>query len=222
LGDIEASRTTFAGVWNEAFAPGTAFRNPVVSSSSEIEEGSGGQIVATGALTVKLRRGGALVPYVTGGMGGVFNHGRVPSVTLKGNYSMGFVFNLGGQVPPGTLVSWNEADNVTVRFVRPDRVVVGVVGGGFAYDLSRRHGFRVDLRLHVRPNAIDTEINASPAVSTGTPAAMNASATTPSVQWSNTGSGTTLSGPTVTAFRTREGSGVQIDTALTVGYFWRF
>jgi hypothetical protein len=31
-----------------------------------------------------------------------------------------------------------------------------------------------------------------------------------------------LSGPAINAFRTREGSGVQIDTALTVGYFWRF
>ena len=173
LGDIEASRTTFASVWNEALGPGTPFLNTVVSSSSEIEEGSGGQIVATGALTVKLRRGGALVPYVTGGLGGVFNHGRVPSVTLKGNYSMGFVFNQAGQVPAGTLVTCNEADTVTVRFVRPDRALVGVVGGGFTYDLSRRHGFRVDLRLHVRPNAVDTELSASPAVTTRTPAAMH-------------------------------------------------
>ena len=31
-----------------------------------------------------------------------------------------------------------------------------------------------------------------------------------------------LSGRAITAFRTREASGLQIDTALTVGYFWRF
>ena len=109
-----------------------------------------------------------------------------------------------------------------MRFVRPDRALVGVVGGGFTYDLARRHGFRVDLRLHVRPNAVDTQISASPAVTTRTPAAMMESATTPSVQFSNTGSNATLSGSAITAFKTREGSGVQIDTALTVGYFWRF
>jgi hypothetical protein len=31
-----------------------------------------------------------------------------------------------------------------------------------------------------------------------------------------------LSGPAITTFKTREGSGWQIDTPLTVGYFWRF
>ena len=120
------------------------------------------------------------------------------------------------------VVSFNEADTVTVRFVRPDRSLVGLVGGGFTYDLSRRHGVRVDLRRHVRPNAVDTEISANPAVPTRNPSALMESATTPSVQFSNTGSDATLSGPAITAFRTREGSGMQIDTALTVGYFWRF
>jgi hypothetical protein len=53
-----------------------------------------------------------------------------------------------------------------------------------------------------------------------------ASATAPSGQFSNnpaaTAARSTLSGPTITAFTTREGSGARIDTALTVGYFWRF
>lgn len=217
LGDIEASRRTFASVWNEELSIDGGLLNPVVSSSSEIEEGTGGQIVATGALTVKLRRGGALVPYMTGGLGGMFNQGRVPSVTLKGNYSMSPSFN--------PSASFNEADTVTVRFVRPNRAVVGVVGGGFTYDLSRRHGLRIDLRLYVTPNAVDTEVSASPFVRKGTtPAASISSATTPSVVFSNRESGliATLSGPAITAFRTREGTGVQIDSALTVGYFWRF
>ena len=222
LGDVEASRATFERLWNELVGPTTSFRNGLVSSSSVIEEGSGGQVVATGAVRMDLRRNGSLIPYVTGGLGGVFNHGRAPTVTLNGNYSMGFVFNLGGQVPPGALVSYNEVDAVTVRFVRPERALVGVVGGGFRYDLSRRHGLRIDLRLHVTPYAVDTEVSATPLVRTGTPAAMIASNTTPTVQFSNTGSGATLSGPPITAFKTREGLGVQINTALTAGYFWRF
>jgi hypothetical protein len=49
------------------------------------------------------------------------------------------------------------------------------------------------------------------------------SATTPSVTFTNNPSlRSSLSGPPITAFRTREGSGVQIDTAFTLGYFRRF
>jgi hypothetical protein len=211
LGDIEASRATFAGVWNEAL---TTYANEVVASSSQIEAGTGGQIVATGALIVKLRRGGALVPYATGGLGGAFNHGRMPSVTLRGNYSMGAPFN--------PSITFDDADTVTVRFARPDRTVIGVVGGGFTYDLARRHGVRIDLRLHITPNAVDTEVSAGPSWRTGTPAGSISSATIPSVAFNNRGSGNTFSGPAITAFKTREGSGWQIDTAFTVGYFWRF
>jgi hypothetical protein len=152
---------------------------------------------------------------VTGGLGGAFNRGSGPSVTLRGNYS--FLWTAGQP--------FNESDTVTVRWVAPDLALVGLMGGGFTYDLSRRHGFRVDLRLHVRPNAVDTEVSARPSVTTGTPAIAFSSQTTPSVQYSNTGSGetrATLSGPAISAFRTRESTGVQIDTALTVGYFWRF
>jgi len=226
LDDIEASRATFASVWNEGLNPPFPFVNAAVSSSSEIGEGSGGEIMATGALRVKLRSSGDLVPHITGGLGGVFNHGQAPSATLRGTYSMGFSgAQLEGQVPPGTVVTYNEADTVTVRFVRPDGALVGLVGGGFDYTLSGRRGLRVDLRVHIRQNAVDTEVSASPAVTTRTPAATFASGTTPSVQHSNVGSTespSTLSGPAITAFRAREGSGVQIDTALTVGYFWRF
>jgi hypothetical protein len=164
---------------------------------------------------VKLRRGGALVPYVTGGLGGVFNTGSTPSVTLTGNYS--FLWIAGEP--------FNESDTVTLRWVRPDRALVGLAGGGFTYDLSLRHGVRVDLRVHVRRNAIDTELSAKPAAATGTPALALASQVVPSVQFSNTGlaaTRSTLSGPAITSFRTREGSGAQIETALTAGYFWRF
>ena len=221
--DIEASRATFASVWNEELTIDGTWLNPVVSSTSEIDDGSSGQIVATEALTMRLRRGGVVVPHITGGVGGLFNHGRAPNMTLEGKYSMTRI-GQGGQVPVGTVVMFNEADTVTVRFVRPDRALVGVVGGGFTYELSRRHGLRVDLRLHLTSNAVDTEVSAAPSVTTGAPGTVMTigSATTPTVVFSNTGSGATLSGPAITTFRTREGSGVQIDTALTVGYFWRF
>jgi hypothetical protein len=220
LTEIEASRASFATVWNEVYGAGP-FLNPDVTSLSQIDKGGGGQFVTTGTLKVTLRRSGPLVPYITGGMGGAFSRGRAPNATLKGSYSAGFVFQGQG----GILVRFDESDSVSVRLVQPERALVGVVGGGFTHDLSPRNGLRVDLRLHLRPHAVDTEVSASPAVTTGTPAWRLASAVTPSVQFSNMGSTeirSSLSGPAISAFRTREGSGVQIDTALTVGYFWRF
>ena len=216
LGDIEASRATFTRVFNEAFSPAQGgFVNPSASSASEIDEATGGQIVTTGALVLKLRAGGVLVPYVTGGLGGVFTHGRSPSVTLTGNYSMSPAFNPSAR--------FNETDSATVRFVRPDRALAGVMGGGFTLDLSDRNGFRFDLRWHVTSNAVDTEVSASPLTINGTPMASLGSATTPSVTFTNNPNlRPSLSGPPITAFRTREGTGVRIDTAFTIGYFRRF
>jgi hypothetical protein len=155
-----------------------------------------------------------LVPFVTGGLGGVFNRGSDSRVTLRGNYSTLYL---------GEPFTISESDTVTVRWVRPDRALVGLVGGGFTYDLTRRHGLRLDLRLQVRPNEVDTELSAIPATRKSTPERAIASATTPRVQSSSTAlERSTLSGPVIAAFRTREGSGVQVETALTVGYFWRF
>lgn len=37
-------------------------------------------------------------------------------------------------------ITFNDADTVTVRFARPDRALVVVVGGGVTYDLAPRHG----------------------------------------------------------------------------------
>lgn len=37
-------------------------------------------------------------------------------------------------------ITFNDADTVTVRFARPDRALIGVVGGGVTYDLAPRHG----------------------------------------------------------------------------------
>ena len=68
-------------------------------------------------------------------------------------------------------------------------------------------------------------ISASPAIAPANPAFRVASPTTPSVQHSNLAPAearSSLSGPAITAFRTREGSGIHTDMALTVGYFWRF
>ena len=220
LTHIEASRASVANSWREDFASGFGL-NGVATSVTEIDGGDGGQLVSSGTLTLRLRRSGTLIPYVTGGLGGAFHRGRRPSATLKGTLSFDFIFLAIG----GTQVTFNESDTVTVRLSEPDLSLVGVIGGGFTHDLSSRHGFRADVRFHLKPNAVDTEISASPAIAPANPAFRVASATTPSVQHSNLAPAearSSLSGPAITAFRTREGSGLHTDTALTVGYFWRF
>ena len=216
LDDIEASRATFANVFNEQFNPALGgFVNSVVSSQSEIDEGTGGQIAAIGALKMTIKRVGPLVPYVTGGLGSVFHYGRAPGVTLRGSYSMSPAFN--------PAVVFNETDTVTVRFARPDSAFAGIAGGGFTLNVSRRSGVRIDMRWHFTANAIETEVNASPFVAKGTPAASLGSATTPTVVFTNNVNLlSSLSGPAITSFKTREGSGMQIDPVLTAGYFWRF
>jgi hypothetical protein len=107
-----------------------------------------------------------------------------------------------------------------------DRTLLGLVGGGFTYDLAARHGIRTDLRLHISANTLDTEVTATPSIVVGAPGRSFASATTPSAQYSNdpatNGARSSLSGPPLTAFRTRDGSGARIDTSVTVGWFWRF
>jgi hypothetical protein len=215
LNDIEAARASFESFWLELLGSANPlqFRNKAVASATEMTDSGGGQVVATGALTVKLRRGGAFVPYLTGGMGGVFTHGPAPSVTLRGSYS--FIWSAGEP--------FGERDTVSVRWVRPGRALAGLAGGGLTYDLSRRHGVRGDVRFHITANALDTVISTSPSVAAGTPAFAFASATTPSGQFSNNAAArSTLSAPAIAAFTTREGSGARIDTAFTVGYYWRF
>ena len=49
LTEFEASRASFANVWNGDFGTG-AFLNPVVTSLSEIDEGGGGQVATTGTV----------------------------------------------------------------------------------------------------------------------------------------------------------------------------
>jgi len=219
LNDIEATRISFERYWTELLASANPlqFQNKVVASDTEISNESGGQVVATGALKVRLRRDGALVPYVVAGMGGVFNRGSAPAVELRGTYS--FLWTAGEP--------FNERDSVVVRWLRPDRTLVGLAGGGITYDLSRRYGVRAEVRLLISPNSLDTELSATPSIAVGAPGRSFASATTPSVQYSNGSAAaaaarSTLTGPAIAAFTTRESSGARIDAAITFGWFWRF
>jgi hypothetical protein len=214
---IENSRGGFEAVFNAllATAPVTS---RVITSRSEFDDGSGGQLFTTGTLNVALKTSGNVIPYVSGGAGLLSNLGDPPAATLEGNYR----FQLAGTFP------MNETDRVRLRVSLPDNVFVGVVGAGAKYVASQRWGMRVDGRVYLGSDKLETMVDATPTVSSTGPVAPFplTSASTPSIQFSNNppGSGpqSNLTGDPVAGFTSFEGSGLRAQFTLTAGLFWRF
>jgi hypothetical protein len=155
-----------------------------------------------------------LIPYLTVGAGLVSSSDETPATTIAGAYQ--FVFN--GSTPI------KETDSVTIRNTT-GKALVGILGGGIKYYFSTRWGVRLDARWYISRNAIDNVVDASPAVTPGSPAGSAASFTSPAIQFSNspsTGIQSTLGGPPLTGFRTFEGGGLQNQLSATAGLLWRF
>lgn len=215
LKGIEATRASFAPMWNGIIATGAGlFASPNTSSTSALTDGTHArQTSLTGAANVALSTGTRLVPYLTAGGGVLLRSGDLPSATLTGNYQFRFF----GSAP------LNESDVVKVHFAAKDRGPVGVFGGGVKYALSPRQGLRVDLRVHLSPNSLDTLVDAQPNRVTGTPPFSIPSTTSPALVFSNTSATrSSLSGPAIADLKTFAGSGTDLQTRLTVGYFIRF
>jgi hypothetical protein len=214
---IDATSASFESVFNGllATAPVTG---RTVTSRATFEEGSGGQLFTTATVNFALRTTGNVRPYVAGGAGLLSNLGDTPSATLDGNYR----FQLLGIYPI------NESDRVSVRVSLPDNAVVGVIGAGARYLASPRWGMRVDGRVYLGADKLETVVDASPSVSTAGPTNILplSSATTPAIQFSNNAPGTgpqsNLTGEPIAGFRAYTGSGARSQVALTAGLFWRF
>ena len=207
---VEASRQSFIPAWNGLLGTG-ATSNRSVTSTNELGGDDGHRLFATGAVRIRLGTIWRLAPYATLGGGGVFNRGA-PQVTLVGNYRFTFI-----GAPA------DETDRVTIRVTEPDEAFVGVLGGGFTYPLSSRQGLRVDIRLHLGGGAVNTVVDAQPAVAVGTPAF--AVSTGAGIQFSNNPSTpfpSSLSAPAIDSLTTFTGEGHQVQTNLTAGYFFRF
>ena len=119
----------------------------------------------------------------------------------------------------------SETDTVTVKVSSRENVPVGVLGGGFKYSVSARQGVRVDVRVHLSDNPVEVLVDANPSVATATPIFAISTGRTPSIQFSNNaspGSRSSLSGPAVSNLKTFEGSGVQTQIKVAVGYYFRF
>jgi hypothetical protein len=213
IASIEAARSSFIPAWTGLLETGPT-TDRKVTSTSEIERGSGHEISVTGGLKVRLRRAGRLMPYVSAGAGALFHRGTAPSATLKGDYG----FRVAGFFP------LNERDAVTLRVQNKDTRFICVLGGGFEYAVSRRTGIRGDLRVHLSENSVATLVSATPSVVTQGPAFAISTGTRPSIQFSNEPSNwpSSLSGPAVADLRTFSGTGMQALTNISVGYFVRF
>lgn len=213
LAKVEATRASFTSAWNAVIATGP-FTAPTVTSTGDVHNHQGRQLLTVGTAVVNLTTRGRLTPFLTAGGGIVSNIGDTPDVTLTGKYQ----FLMFGVRPIA------ETDVVTVRYSVPRREFLGVFGGGFAYAASVRSGLRVDMRVHVNQNAVATLVSAKPAVQTQSPAGGIASFTTPSVQFSNSVAigPSTLSGPAITDFESFKGRGWTRHVDLTAGWYWKF
>lgn len=219
LAGLEATRASFAPMWNALLATGVSlFLSPVVTSDLTVpKETDSRQTLVTGAATFELSGTGRVVPYATVGGGVLMRSGELPTATLTGNYQ----FRFGGFGSVGG--PFSATDVVEVHFAEKDNRPVGLFGGGVKYALSARHGVRADVRVHVSKNSLDTLVNARPSSVTGTPAFSISSATTPALVFSNmTATRANLSGPAITDLKTFTGRGREVQTNVTVGYFMRF
>lgn len=183
-----------------------------VTSTADIGEADVTQTSITGALTISLVDRGRFKAHALAGGGTIASGGDDLAVRLRGNYQFR-LFNT---------YAFNETDNLVIHVNEKDSTAVGVVGGGFTYDVGRRHGVRVDLRALIGGNGMTTTVDATPSSTTGVPAIALPSNTNPSLQFSNmSGVRSSLSGST-NGFTTFTGDGLDTRILFSVGYFIRF
>jgi len=192
---------------------GTAFTSPVLSSSFVTSNGTGLDLITTGAMVLGAKPIWRLRPYVTVGGGLAMGVGEA-TASLVGRYA--FTLPSGGRV--------NETDAVTIRF-KGGLGLVALAGGGVQFRLSRTSGVQVDARLLLVQNHVDTKVTTAPAVEASSPADAIWSSLTPGIQFvtsPSTSLFSNLSAPALSGSRTLNGSGFTQRVSVTLGYYFRF
>jgi hypothetical protein len=219
---IEATRASFVPMWNAIIATGggVIFTNPTVTATADlVDVVDRRQTLVAGAATFDVAATGRVVPYVMGGGGVRINSSDAPTATLTGKYR----FTINFSIPSGGAAPLDETDVARVHFGQKDKVAVGLAGGGVRVQIARRHGVRVDVRVEVSADPLDTLVDGTPARVQGTPAGSIASTTTPPIQFSNTSATRgNLSDPPIASLKTFAEWGTHVGTSLTIGYFFRF
>ncbi|MSO48301.1 MAG: hypothetical protein EXQ49_00115 [Acidobacteria bacterium] len=210
---LKASSESFEAAFQSLLstAPVT---NLTVTSQLTTPDRANSQTRVAGAVKWTVLSGSKLEAYLTAGGGMMLNSGQGPQAILNGRYT----FRLFGAF------LMDETDRVVVSVTQPKNNAMGLVGGGFTYDLSARTGIRADVRLLVNSTKEVTKLTAAPAVATATASTTGVlpSVTNPGIQFSTQPNvRSTLSGPNLnlTLF---EGSGTNRQVAVTIGVFTRF
>jgi len=213
----EASRASFEQAFKSFFtSPGAPWLQSTVTSTIDTGDEDNGQVVALGALFVRLRPG-RLTPFVTVGGGVASTVGDAPHVSVTGRYEMQFV----------SLATFREIDVATVTYELSRNIPVVTVGGGVTYEASNRTGLRVELRALFGRATATTTVSAVPGIEQRLPAAAVAfhPATGNGVQFSNN---TVISGresslsSVIRDFETFRASGSVRQIGATAGWYWRF
>src|SRR5262245_57156013 len=189
------------------------FNGGRVDSFNGLTGGSSGEIATTGALLWRFHPEARWSPYATFGGGVLTGVGDLPSLSEDVSYN----FLILNSVPIA------EADHVVLRYER-DAALVAVLGGGIRRAFSDSWGLSVDGRILLGAHSPRLLLDATPSVTTGTPAGFVESFTNPAIQFSNnasTGRQSTLSGAPIRGFEAVS-AGRDTRFIFTVGMFKRF
>jgi len=189
------------------------FTNGSVATTRSMSGGASREIATTGALLWRFHPDGRWSPYATFGGGLLTSTGDLPSLTIQDSYH----FLILDSVPIA------ETDRVVLRYDRA-AAPIAVIGGGLRHAISDHWGVSVDARVLIGGHSPRLLLDASPSVTTGTPAGFVESFTNPAIQFSNnssTGRQSTLSGAPIQGFEAVS-AGRETRFILTVGAFKRF
>jgi hypothetical protein len=196
-----------------ASAQGAAFINPQISSTNTLANGTGAEILATGALVLEFRKGKRWRPYFVGGGGVALGTGGA-SATFEGRYRFG--------LPSSAQV--DESDRLTVRFAGGMGMVF-LGGAGVKFRLWRQFGVQGDARALAVENHLNTVVDARPSIAESLPADALWLNLAPSIQFvthPSTGHSSSLGAGGLSGFKTFAGSGFQPRYTLSVGGYVRF
>jgi hypothetical protein len=218
---IESTRAGFVATWQPLLATTHPDAVAMVSASTGGVTSAGIQIEASGTLTYRLKPGSGFDPFITIGAGILANHGTTLSNALIGNYSVAVPNPVFHDIQ--TIVG--QQDMVTIDIADRGSRLAGILGGGIEKALSAQGGLRFAARLALRSNHPEATIDAGPTTPIGPPGpsnplfgvvtAISNGATTIVLP-------TTLTGPSLTGFKTFMGQGIRVEATITVGYFFRF
>jgi hypothetical protein len=212
---LETTRTsfvqTFAGIVSTG--QGVAFLNPVLSASANSSGGEGTETLVTGSIVFGPRPRGRFTPYVLAG-GGIARASGGARAHVEGRYAF--------RLPSGAQV--DERDEVDARFA-PGTGIVIVAGAGLNVRLIGPTGVRIDARVNLVQDYLDTLVDTKPSTAESLPADAIWSSLTPGIQFvthPSTNLVSNLSAPAHSSFRTHRGTAFEPRASLGVGYYIRF